>query len=113
MAVLVQTPSPNQLLQTIRGAIDQGHIKTWTYDRDGDFTHTPDQWRGKAWLRPVAQNGTLKFGIIGPNQASISKAVYGVYHGRWIEELLTHFDTVVGNISATPLPVHGLDSVAA
>jgi hypothetical protein len=34
----------------------------------------------------------LVFNIIKPQNAKITKEVYGVYHGRFIEMLLVHFD---------------------
>ena len=45
---------PSQLLSTFKKAIDDGHVKTWSYDTVGDFTHTPDQWKYKAWLMKSA-----------------------------------------------------------
>jgi hypothetical protein len=71
------------------------------YDRDGDFTHTPDQWKGKAWLRPYVQQGVLLFGLIGQQGVPMTKGIYGVYHGRFVEMLLTHFDTVFTGATTT------------
>jgi hypothetical protein len=65
MAVIVPTPQPKSLLSAIYKAIDDKKVDTWAYDKDGDFTHTPDQWRDQAWLRPVVQQGVLLFGLIG------------------------------------------------
>ena len=35
MAVTVNTPTPNGLLAAIKKGIDEGHIATWEYDKDG------------------------------------------------------------------------------
>ena len=113
MAVIVQTANPAELLAAIKKSIDQGQIRTWSYDSDGDFTHTPDQWTNKAWLRPIVVVGALKFGIVGNTNTKISKTIYGVYHGRFIEELLTHFDTDMSAVGATPMPLSGVDLIAA
>ena len=73
------------------------------YDDDGEFIHvTPDrQWVGKAWLRPQTISGVLFFGLVGEQGVKMTKAVYGVYHGRLIEMLLTHFDDDFSNVSPT------------
>ena len=113
MAVIVQTGLPMELLASIKKAIDDGHMRTWSYDRDGDFTHTPDQWKFKAWLRPLVVLGSLRLGIVANTEVTMSKALYGIYHGRFIEELLTHFDTDMSAIAATPMPLGGVDLIAA
>ncbi|MFZ1220113.1 MAG: hypothetical protein WAO00_12530 [Chthoniobacterales bacterium] len=92
MALTIQTASPNALLTAIKKAIDEKHVETWTYDDAGDFTHTPSQWKNRAWLRPKMEAGTLRFGLVGQQGVAMSKLIYGVYHGRFIEMLLVHFD---------------------
>jgi hypothetical protein len=91
MAVIIKTSNPSGLLQAIYKAIDNKKIETWVYDKDKDLIHTPDQWKGKAWLRPKAYNGELRFGILEPQGVKMTRLIYGVYHGRFIEMLLTHF----------------------
>jgi hypothetical protein len=103
MALLVSTSQPSTLLSAIKKAIDDKHIETWAYDSDGDFTHTPVQWSRKGWLRPSLQSGTLVFNIISPKGINLSKEVYGVYHGRFIEMLLAHFDKIFTAADATAL----------
>ncbi|KLU22231.1 hypothetical protein EOS_31530 [Caballeronia mineralivorans PML1(12)] len=92
MAITVNASKPSQLLAAIKKAIDDKEIETWSYDGDGDFTHTPDQWKNKAWLRPVVVSSSLRFGLLGQKDIDMTKVVYGVYHGRFNEMLLTHFD---------------------
>jgi hypothetical protein len=101
MAVIVPTARPNTLLASIRKAIDDKKIDTWEYDNDGDFTHKPEQWYQQAWFKPHTQQGVLLFGLIGKKNVKMTKSIYGVYHGRFIEMLLTHFDTEFSNTSAT------------
>jgi hypothetical protein len=103
MAVVVTTKAPNSLLTAIKAAIDENRVETWEYDGDGDFTHTPPQWRNNAWLRPFVENGVLRFGILGQKNVAMSAVVYGVYHGRFIEMLLSHFDTKFSTAAATAL----------
>lgn len=101
MATVVYTPTSKSLLAQIKKAIDEGTVDTWIYDTDGDFTHKPEQWKNKAWLRPYVSSGVLQFGLVGRNGVDMSKEIYGIYHGRFIEMLLVHFDGAFSNVTAT------------
>jgi len=92
MAIIVKTDYPSELLKVIKKAVDDKAVETWSYDSEGDFTHTPEQWICKAWLRPKVYPGELRFGILKQKDAEMKTLIYGVYHGRFIEMLLTHFD---------------------
>lgn len=107
MAIVVSTDTPKGLLAAIKAEIDAGRIETWEYDSDGDFTHSPEQWRQKAWLRPSTGSGELVLGILGPTNQKMSRVVYAVYHGRFIEMLLTHFDLKFTKAIASALPERG------
>ncbi len=114
MAVNVFTTEPGALLSVIYEAIAKKHVETWEYTTvDGAvyFTHTPPQWKGLAWLKPAVFNGKLVLNIVPPKGSKISTPVYGVYHGRFIEMLLTHFDQKFSEASATAMPAPG-DMVA-
>jgi hypothetical protein len=104
MAVIVKTENPSSLLTAIKKAIADGDIQTWSYDADGDFTHTAEQWIRRAWFRPSIHDDRLVFNMIPPRTRNISRVVYGVYHGRFIEMLLNHFDKRFTDVSATALP---------
>ena len=101
MAISIRTDTPKALLANIKKAIDDGHVETWSYDEDGDFTHTGLQWKGKAWLRPKVELGALRLGILGQKAVEMTRAVYGVYHGRFIEMVVTHFDDQFTTACAT------------
>lgn len=103
MAINIQTDNPTALLKAIYSSIDDGTIKTWEYDHDGDFTHAPSQWKYKAWLRPSSENGCLVLNIIWPAGESLSNELYAIYHGRFIEMLLAHFDDSFVEANATAL----------
>lgn len=102
MAIQVKTADPQGLLDAIYEEIDEGQIETWTYDEDGDFIHdTPDgQWVGKAWLHPVPGAAILTLNTIAPTEG-LSDEAYAVYHGRFIEMLLAHFDDEFIDATAT------------
>ena len=95
---------PSALLKEIKAAVADGTVRTWAVDKDGDFSHTAEQWRGLAWLRPRILKDRIVFNILGAKGKSMSRVTYGVYHGRFIEMLLTHFDEKFQNAVATALP---------
>ena len=102
--------SSDSLLKRINELIDQSRIQTWEYDTMGDYTMTPPQWRKQAWIRLRAGGGnTIKFGIVKRNDNKLSKEVYAVYHGRFAEMLLAHFDTHIESIEISSMLVKDID----
>jgi hypothetical protein len=85
------------LLNLIKAAINEGRITTWAYDADGDFIHTPAQWKGKGWLRPSQHLGALVMMFLPPNSGEEPEA-RGVYLGRFAEMLVNHFANSVTSI---------------
>jgi hypothetical protein len=107
MAVRVFSDNPRGLLTNIKSSIQDGSIETWAVDSDGDFTHSPEQWKNRAWFRPVIKEDRVVFRILTPKSVTMSRTVYAVYHGRFIEMLLTHFDLRFSHATATALPADG------
>ncbi len=103
MAVVVNSNRPHALLSSISDEIREGKIKTWLLDGDGDFTHEPQQWRFHLWFRPKIDlnSSTIVFNTIAPKGKTISIADYAIYHGRFIEMLLMHFDKSFTSAYAT------------
>lgn len=101
MSLIFVCDNPTSLLQAIRDGIDEGDIDTWEYDEDGAFTHTADQWEYEAWLMPVISNGKLVFGIVPPEDEDITGIAYAIYHGRFIQMMLYHFDKKFTTVKAT------------
>ena len=101
MAIIVKTDNPSELLNAIKKAIDDKTVETWSYDAEGDFSHTPEQWKFKAWFQPKVYPAELRFGILKHKDATLKRLVYGVYHGRFIEMLLMQFDELFENAKAT------------
>jgi hypothetical protein len=105
MAIHLKTATPKKLLAAYKKAIDDGHVTTWSYDTDGDFTHTTDQWIRKAWLRPKVIEGTaLVMNILTPRDSKLSSEIYAIYHGRFVESMLRHCDTLFADARATAMP---------
>lgn len=105
MAIVVEAADSKGLLAAIYAAIDNGQIETWSYDEDGDFVHSTadQQWEGEAWLTPNLKPGLLTLNTIPP-KTGISAEAYAIYHGRFIEMLLAHFDQTFSVATATALP---------
>lgn len=110
MALKIKTTNPRDLLDKIKAAINQRRIETWAYTSQNGadyFSHvTPDkQWQGQAWLKPtIIPTEHLVFNIIRPQNGKVSSAAYAVYHGRFAEMLLGHFDKEFSIVWATALP---------
>lgn len=109
MAVRIKAKQPAALLKAIRNAIDKGEIVTWSYDSDGDFTHTPEQFRGKAWLRPIVLNDELQLLILRNKKIPPTRGIYAVFHGRFLEELLAHFPSYFDPAWGTTYPTDDED----
>ena len=115
MALRIRATNPQDLLNKIKQGIDQNRIQTWRYtiESHGEyFSHvTPDkQWVGKAWLKPsisADKADQLVFNIIRPQNGKISSQDYAVYHGRFAEMVLSHFDKEFSIVWATALPETG------
>lgn len=112
MALYFKTKSPQNLLIQFKKAIQEGRVSNWSCDSDGDFTHTDDQWKHKAWFRPSVEENTLAFYILKPKDVNITTRIYAIYHGRFVTSMLNHCDKLFTESIATALP-KGRDRVSA
>src|SRR4051812_49300242 len=106
MSINFETIKPTRLLTAFKKAIDDGHVVTWSYDADGDFTHTPPQWKNRAWLKPSIFAGQLTMNVVGAQGVPTSPEIYAVYHGRFIEAMLAHCDALFDRSVATAMPTN-------
>jgi len=104
MALNFFTNNPHGLLSTFKKAIDDGRVATWAYDKDGDFTHTAQQWKNLAWLHPSSVAGQLVLNTLKPKDTKITWEVYGIYHGRFIESMIIHCHDLFTSAQATASP---------
>lgn len=112
MAILIHTANPVAFVVQIRNKINEGTIETWMTDSQGDFTHSPHQWRYCSWFRPylLDEDGyNLVFVIIPSKKHLFTRTLYGLYHGRFTEMLLTHFGAQITKFKITPSPEKKLD----
>lgn len=107
--VKVFATNPQKLLDAISEGIAAGDITTWQETSQGSFTHTAasGKWKNKAWFRPSVEDKVIVFNIIRPKGGNVSKEVYAVYHGRFSEMLLAHFDAKLSVIRLTALAAEG------
>ena len=112
MSIFVKTNTPGLLVENIKKKISDKLIDTWIVDSDGDFTHNTDEWRYRAWIRPKIEEGRVVFYIVCRNDRNLSVTEYAIYHGRFVEMILTHFDKECDTIETTPLATK-YDSVVA
>lgn len=103
MSIYVKTDTPSELVQRIKDGINEHKIATWLCDSDGDFTHDTDQWRHHAWISPLVEEGRVVFRILCRKDKDLSVMDYAIYHGRFVEMLLVHFDNTCKDIEVTPL----------
>jgi len=108
MSIKFITSTPNNLLSTFKKAIDNKEVVTWAYDGAGDFTHVTEsnQWKNKAWLRPKIETGQLVFGIVKSKSVTLTYEIYSVYHGRFIESMISHCNKLFTSGTATASPTN-------
>ena len=112
MAIIIKTKNPQKLIKLLNEAIENQEILTWNVDQDGDYTITRDQWRYHAWFRPrEIKKDELIFGIVQSRKYSMTRNLYGIYHGRFVATLLSHFDELMDDITVSPLLKRGVDIV--
>jgi hypothetical protein len=102
MAIRFITNDPEKLLASYKKLIDDQKIKTWRYTKNGYFTHIPDQWDSEAWLLPKSEKGELVFNIRINEGKTLPRAIYAVYHGRFIESVITHCPSLFSMSTASP-----------
>lgn len=103
MSIFVKTVDPNKLIKDINEKISNAGIDTWSVDNDGDYTHTATQWKFHAWMHPIIEADRVIFAIWGRKSVNLSTVDYAIYHGRFVEMLLAHFDQQCNSIEVSSL----------
>lgn len=112
MSIYVRSSNPQKLVNDINEKIENSSINTWSVDKDGDYTHTAQQWQFHAWIHPIIEPERVVFAIWGRVKENLSVVDYAVYHGRFVEMLLSHFDQQCTKIEVSSL-ASGYDNVKA
>jgi hypothetical protein len=58
----------------------------------------------KGLVSSEVSDGRIIFSILTPQETHKTKGIYAVYHGHFMEMLLTHFDTLFQRAIASALP---------
>ena len=103
MSIFVKSSNPQKLVNAINEKIANSNIDTWSVDKDGDYTHNVTQWRYHAWLHPIIETDRVVFAIWGRANEDLNVVDYAIYHGRFVEMLLTHFDQQCDSIEVSSL----------
>lgn len=105
MSITIYTKHPEGLLSSIKEKIAENKIMTWELRDNVFFAYVPPQWKNKAWMKcvDIKKEESITFGIIKPKGKNISKETYSIYHTRFAEILLTHFDTIINSVSISAL----------
>jgi hypothetical protein len=103
MSVTAMTKDPAGLIKTINGDIAKGTIATWEVEKSGEYTHKPSQYYKKAWFRPTIGSNQVVFSLVQPTGTpGVTRELFGIYHGRLVEELVSHYKTLINLITIDP-----------
>ena len=87
----------------------ENYTISYTVDDMGDYTISRDQWRYLAWIRAYIEEHRVVFGIIQSRKFLMTPELYGIYHGRFVATLLSHFDLQIEKLEVTPLLLQNYD----
>ena len=92
MPIVIETAKPADLLSAIKKKIDSKEIHTWSCQND-TFEYLAAQYTNEAVLDAAVGSAELSFKLRWKKSATKqSYAVMAVYFGRFVEEVLAHFD---------------------
>lgn len=109
MALTVLSPAPVNLLVSIKLAIRTGAVRAWlVFSKGGTdyFTHATD-FRELAYLVPTVLSDRLLFHLAKPTALAPHPDLFGLYHGRFVEMLQSHFADRFTTVTASAGPIIG------
>lgn len=109
MALIVNTENAeallNKIVQEFNG-VGSKDIDTWDMlVKNGSyyFTHNRPQFKNKTYFKAYIYNKNLVFGILYKPSNMLTVDLYGIYHGRFSQMLLNHFDFDLKSIETISL----------
>jgi hypothetical protein len=108
MRIEIHSSNPTALLTKIVKDIKEGNNKTWSIVSDANkveyFTHTPDQWLGKALLKPTTAStpDRLILSVTWYANSIPNQYTKGLYIGRFTEQLLEHYSKDFTKVETFP-----------
>ncbi|SDP99731.1 hypothetical protein SAMN05428975_5136 [Mucilaginibacter sp. OK268] len=97
MKIVAITDKAEALYKAINKAITDEKLKTWELVENSDneilYSHSPEQWRETAMLKPQIEDDKLTLTIKWwKSKGDPGEAVKGYITGRFTEVLLVHFN---------------------
>lgn len=106
MAIIIKTHNPNLLLDKIYDGISSRKIEKWRVMTDGRITPSPLLWKNEAFLKPQiwVEENELRFGLLKrQDRKHVTSKLYTFFHIKFVEMLLTNFDTDFQEVTITAL----------
>ena len=102
MAIIITSAQPRTLLKEIREQVHEGRLRNWRL-KSGKYLAYVGDHGNEAWLSPEISINELRFEITGPEVIGVNREMYAIYHGRFIETLLSCFTTWFTEVRVTAL----------
>lgn len=106
MAIIIKTHNPNLLLDKIYEGIETRKVEKWTVMTDGRITPSQLLWKNEAFLKPQiwVEENELRFGLLKrKDRKHMTSKLYTFFHVKFVEMLLTNFDTDFQDVTITAL----------
>ena len=96
MKIIAYTNTPDALKKAIDKKISSNETKTWeiVFNKKNEalYSHSPEQWKEKAMLKPYIHENILEFRISWWNKnEEPNEETKGYILGRFVEILIVHF----------------------
>ncbi len=104
MAIIIKTDTPDTLLDEIYEGIQSKKVDKWASTADGRLTYASLLWKNEAWFKPQiwVEEKELRFGLIKrKDRKHISTKLYTMFHTKFVEMLLSHFDTLFREVTVS------------
>ncbi len=103
--LVVKTPKPKALLATFKTMISDGSIQLWRVDSAGSFRYEAPQYKLLFAINAAEGMDKVVFKALGfKGKPPLTQAEKAIAYGRFVEELLSHFNkTDFTSLECTPL----------
>lgn len=106
MAIIIKTDNPSRLLDIIYEGIGKYNLGKWTLASEGRITPSTLLWKNEAFMKPQiwVEENELRFGLIKrKDRKNMTSKLYTHFHVRFIDMLLSNFDSQFESVIATSM----------
>ncbi|MGC4004673.1 MAG: hypothetical protein QM811_16765 [Pirellulales bacterium] len=103
MSVTVYSPDPQELIDALENASQEGDLKEWRLTSKKRYTLNAEKLRNKAFFSATVSDDYVVFNIRPGIGLRLANTTYAIYHGHFIQLLLMNFDDMISTISCTAL----------